>query len=165
MIIDNFDKMLSTESDFLKPYARTLTRNEEDAKDLFQETMIKALVNREKYTLGTHPKAWLYTIMRNTFINNYRHNKRFTKVASALSDDSLFFNAGKNSVNSGLSTASLKELLLQVDKLPGSVGAALQLHCLGCSYMLIAGILGQPLGTIKSKIHMARKILISRIVQ
>ena len=60
----------------LKPYAVKLTRSLEDANDLLQETILKALTNRDKYRHNTNLKAWLYTIMRNIFINNYRKKVR-----------------------------------------------------------------------------------------
>ena len=65
-----FDQLLLTNAEFLKPFAVTLTRDNETARDLFQETLYRALANKEKYHVGTNIKAWLYTIMRNIFINN-----------------------------------------------------------------------------------------------
>ena len=62
--------MLLHNAEFLKPFAITLTRDSEEAKDLFQETLYRALANEDKYNIGTNIKAWLYTIMRNIFINS-----------------------------------------------------------------------------------------------
>ncbi|MFT6828081.1 MAG: RNA polymerase sigma factor (sigma-70 family), partial [Roseivirga sp.] len=56
----------------LKPFALKLTKDSEDANDLLQETLMKAFKNREKFSEGTNLKAWLYTIMKNTFITNYQ---------------------------------------------------------------------------------------------
>ena len=56
----------------LKPFAMRLTRDLDDAKDLLQDTLIKAFTNREKFSEGTNLKAWMYTIMKNTFITNYQ---------------------------------------------------------------------------------------------
>ncbi|HQR02399.1 MAG TPA: sigma factor, partial [Ferruginibacter sp.] len=67
-----FNQALVSNSDYLRPFAMTLTRDAESAKDLVQETLFRALANKEKYLDGTNIKAWLYTIMRNIFINNYR---------------------------------------------------------------------------------------------
>ena len=69
----DFNKTLLLHAEFLKPFAITLTHDSEEAKDLFQETLYRALANKEKYNIGTNLKAWLYTIMRNIFINNYRN--------------------------------------------------------------------------------------------
>ena len=66
-----FNQLLVNNAEFLKPFAITLTRDTEDAKDLFQETIFRALANKDKYNVGTNVKAWLYTIMRNIFINNF----------------------------------------------------------------------------------------------
>ena len=63
-----FDQMTS----LLNSFAYNLTKNVEDAKDLFQETAFRALTNRDKFRTGTNFKAWLFTIMKNIFINNYR---------------------------------------------------------------------------------------------
>jgi RNA polymerase sigma factor (sigma-70 family) len=67
-----FNQLLLTNAEFLRPFAVTLTHDSEIAKDLFQETLFRALSNKEKYNVGTNIKAWLYTIMRNIFINDYR---------------------------------------------------------------------------------------------
>ena len=56
----------------LQSFAYNLTKNSEDAKDLYQETAFRAMTNREKFRAGTNFKAWLFTIMKNIFINNYR---------------------------------------------------------------------------------------------
>src|SRR5215467_7283231 len=71
-----FDKLLLNNADFLKPFAVNLTKDSEVAKDLFQETLYKALANQEKYNVGTNIKAWLFTIMRNIFINDYRRRAK-----------------------------------------------------------------------------------------
>ena len=60
----------------LNSFAYNLTKNIEDAKDLFQETAFRAMVNRDKFMPGTNFKAWLFTIMKNIFINNYRKKQR-----------------------------------------------------------------------------------------
>ena len=65
-----FDDLLVSNAEFLRPFAITLTRDIEQANDLFQETLYRALANRDKYNVGTNIKAWFYTIMRNIFINN-----------------------------------------------------------------------------------------------
>src|SRR5258708_8375672 len=71
-----FNDLLVNNAEFLKPFAINLTKDTETAKDLLQETMYRALANQEKYNVGTNIKAWLYTIMRNIFINNYRRKAK-----------------------------------------------------------------------------------------
>ena len=67
----------------LHNFALSLTRDLEDSRDLFQETVYKALKNKDKFKIGTNFKAWVLTLMRNTFINNYRKKKR-SKVKTCL---------------------------------------------------------------------------------
>src|SRR5438128_2489362 len=89
MSILEFNQLLIINKDNLKPFALTLTRDEESAKDLLQETLYRALANKEKYNVGTNIKAWLCTIMRNIFINNYRRNARQNTVFDHTPNDHL----------------------------------------------------------------------------
>src|SRR6478752_995456 len=89
----DFNEMLVTNADFLKPFAITLTRDNEAAQDLFQETMFRALANKDKYNVGTNIKAWLYTIMRNIFINNYRRRAKQNTIFDASPNDYLLNNS------------------------------------------------------------------------
>ena len=67
-----FTQHIAKMSKSLRPFAMKLTRDADDANDLLQDTLLKAFTNREKYADGTNLKAWLYTIMKNTFITNYQ---------------------------------------------------------------------------------------------
>ena len=89
MKVAEFDSMLLENTDFLKPFAITLTRDHESAKDLIQETIFRALANKEKYNVGTNIKAWLYTIMRNIFINNYRRKSKQNTIFDSTPNDYL----------------------------------------------------------------------------
>lgn len=163
MTTTDFNNALANHTDYLKPYANTLTQNAEDAKDLFQETMMRALQNRDKYRVGTNLKAWLYTIMRNIFINNYRKNKRFTKVSSDTPDE-IIMHHGKGTTNvSGWNTIRLNEVKKAINNLPDTYRQSFELYHTGYKYNDIADILGEPLGTIKSRIHFARKILVAKL--
>src|SRR5215813_14594707 len=84
-----FDKLLLNNADFLKPFAINLTKDSEVAKDLFQETLYKALANQEKYNVGTNIKAWLFTIMRNIFINDYRRKAKQQTIFDNTANDFL----------------------------------------------------------------------------
>ncbi len=163
MTTTDFNNAIAMESDFLKPYAHSLTKDIEDAKDLFQETMVRALMNKDKYKIGTNLKAWLYTMMRNIFINNYRKNKRFSKVSSDIPEDIIMYQVNKTSANSGWTNARLSEIKKEVEQLPQAFRQSFELHYMGYKYQDIASILNEPLGTIKSRIHFARKILTSKI--
>src|SRR3954447_19197455 len=84
MSIQEFNTLVLNNSEGLKPFAITLTRDHETANDLCQETLYKAFAYRDKYEHGTNIKAWLYTIMRNIFINDYRRNSRKKLVLDAI---------------------------------------------------------------------------------
>ncbi len=158
-----FDQMLLTNTEFLKPFAFTLTRDNELAKDLFQETLLRALANKEKYHDGTNIKAWLYTIMRNIFINNYRRKaKQNTIFDNSPNDFLLDFNQGAVS-NAAISSINIKEVKAAIFNLPSIFKNPFLLYFDGYKYHEIADMLGEPLGTIKSRIHFARKILKAEI--
>jgi len=72
-----FFTQISSLSKSLKPFAMNMTKSTEDTEDLIQDTMLRAITNFEKFQEGTNLKAWLYTIMKNIFINNYRKKSKF----------------------------------------------------------------------------------------
>ena len=84
-----FNELLVSNADPLKPFAVSLTRDQEIAKDLFQETLYKALANQNKYSTGTNIRAWLFTIMRNIFINDYRRKAKQRIIFANNSNETL----------------------------------------------------------------------------
>src|SRR6266487_2760397 len=113
-----FNRLLLNNADFLKPFAVNLTRDADDAKDLFQETLYKALTNREKYNIGTNIKAWLFTIMRNIFINDYRKKAKQKTVVDNTPNDQLINYNQVSVANNAQSRLDLKEILNAIYKLP-----------------------------------------------
>ena len=81
-----FNNSLTALQKNLEAFARQLTGNEEDAKDLMQETFLKALIYKEKYVNHNNFKAWVYTIMKNIFINNYRRTKKANTIIDQSED-------------------------------------------------------------------------------
>lgn len=155
----DFNQMLVSNAEFLKPFAATLTRDSEDAKDLFQETLYRALANKEKYNVGTNVKAWLYTIMRNIFINNYRRKNRVLTVLDDTPNEYLLNLSQTATSNAAISNINIKEIQEAIHNLPEIFKNPFLLYYDGYKYHEIADILGEPLGTIKSRIHFARKLL------
>lgn len=154
-----FDKMLLENTDFLKPFAITLTHDNESAKDLMQETLFRALSNREKYNTGTNVKAWLYTIMRNIFINNYRRKAKQNTIFDN-SPNELLLNYNHYTINNlAEGNIKMKEIQAALHELPQIFKSPFLLYYEGYRYHEIAEMLGEPLGTIKSRIHFARKLL------
>ena len=160
-----FDDLLLNNSGSLKPFAVSLTRDYEAAKDLYQETLCKALVNRDKYSTGTNINAWLFTIMRNIFINDYRRKAKQKTIFDRSTDETLI-NSGKPVVmNAGTHILELKEINQAVYKLPQIFRTPFLLYFEGYRYQEISYSLNEPLGTIKSRIHFARKLLKDQIIR
>ncbi|MFY9464776.1 MAG: RNA polymerase sigma factor [Sediminibacterium sp.] len=159
----NFDQMLLNNAEFLKPFAVTLTRDHEAAKDLYQETLFKALTNKDKYNAGTNIKAWLYTIMRNIFINNYRRKAKQSTIFDHTPNEYLL-NLNQGAVtNDAVANMNLKEVKQAIHNLPEIFKNPFLLYFDGYKYHEIAEMLDEPLGTIKSRIHFARKLLKSHV--
>jgi RNA polymerase sigma-70 factor (ECF subfamily) len=155
----DFNQMLLNNTEFLKPFAVTLTRDNEVAKDLLQETMYRALANKEKYNVGTNIKAWLYTIMRNIFINNYRRKSKQNTIFDSTPNDYLINYNQVTTDNGAEGTLTLKAIELAIHNLPHIFRNPFMLYFEGYKYHEIAEMLHEPLGTIKSRIHFARKLL------
>lgn len=154
-----FNQVLIRNSDYLKPFAMTLTRDSESAKDLVQETLYRALANKEKYLDGTNIKAWLYTIMRNIFINNYRRSIKQNTIFDNTPNDFLLDHNQFTTSNTAEVNLSVKNIYSAIHQLPDIFKTPFQLYFEGYKYHEIAVILKEPLGTIKSRIHFARKLL------
>ena len=118
MSVLEFEELLVDNSDFLKPFAINLTRDNEAAKDLYQETLYKALANQEKYNAGTNIKAWLFTIMRNIFINNYRRTTKQKTVFDNSPNDFLLNNNQLTISNVAESNIEMKEIKKAIYNLP-----------------------------------------------
>ena len=159
MSVTEFNEMLLDNSGSLKPFAISLTHDHQSAKDLYQETMYKALANRDKYGTGTNIKAWLFTIMRNIFINDYRRKAK-QKAIFDYSGNEVLVSSGTAVVkNGGESALHLKEINQAIYHLPQIFRTPFLLYFEGYRYHEIAYSLNEPLGTVKSRIHFARKLL------
>ena len=131
----------------------------EEANDLLQETSLKALDNEEKFTPDTNFKGWMYTIMRNIFINNYRKTVRDQTFVDQT--DNLFhLNLPQDSgFDSTEGAYDLKEIHRIVNALPKDYRVPFAMYVSGFKYREIAEKLGLPLGTVKSRIFFTRQRL------
>lgn len=155
----NFQSELYRLKGVLHSFAYKLTKNQEDSKDLYQETAYRALMNEDKFKAGTNLKAWLFTIMRNIFINNYRKKIKQNTILDSTDND-FYINSGSNAVlNDAGSSMLMKELKRMIDGLDDSTRVPFLMHYYGYKYQEIADQLDLPLGTIKSRIFFARKEL------
>jgi RNA polymerase sigma-70 factor (ECF subfamily) len=138
--------------------AMKITRNVEDAKDLLQETAIRAYKNRHKFKVGTNFKAWMATIMKNVFINCYRKKKRRPSFDIQVED--LFVVNDRTMVrNAAPSNLMMEELRGSIAGLPEDYRKPFVLFFEGYRYDEIADEMDIPLGTVKSRIFYARRKL------
>src|SRR3984885_12272795 len=163
MPFPEFNQLITNNTDFLKPFAFKLTSDNEDAKDLLQETIYRALVNKEKYNFGTNIRAWLYTIMRNIFINDYRKKAKQNTVSDNSENDFLLNHNQLAIANTAESELRMKEIQASIYRLPSIFKNPFLLYFEGYKYHEIAEMLNEPLGTIKSRIHFARRLLKSAV--
>jgi RNA polymerase sigma-70 factor (ECF subfamily) len=153
-----FQDRLNQLASVLNTFAYNLTKNVEDAKDLFQETAFRALSNRDKFRPGTNFKAWLFTIMKNIFINNYRKKMKSNTIQDST-DNMYYINAGGMVGNHAESNIMMNELQRMIDNLDQTLRIPFVMHYEGHKYQEIADNLELPLGTVKSRIFFARKEL------
>jgi RNA polymerase sigma-70 factor (ECF subfamily) len=156
---------LNQMSKTLRPFALKLTKDSEDANDLLQETLLKAFTNREKFNEGTNLKAWLYTIMKNTFITNYQRLVRRNTFIDTT--DSLHYINSPESTTDNLaySEFAMGDIGSAIDNLDETYKTPFMMHFRGFKYHEIAERLKIPIGTVKNRIHIARKELKDKLVQ
>lgn len=153
-------KLLSIENK-LKYFAYSLTTDQEEAKDLLQETMLKALTNRDKFTDPRNFNSWAYTIMKNTFINNYRRTAKSNTIFNKSENNENL--ANKQQAVSPESEHAYKEIRKKVNNLQDDFRVPFQMFTEGFKYKEIAEKLEIPIGTVKSKIFFARQKLMDNL--
>lgn len=141
----------------MKPFAMNMTRNVEDAEDLIQDTLLRAINNIDKFQDGTNIKAWLYTIMKNIFINNYRKRSRLQIVNDESDTQFLLQSNGEKTFNIAERKWLSDELDVAMNQVDASLRQPFQMYYEGAKYEEIATVLDVPLGTVKSRIFLARK--------
>lgn len=142
---------------FLYKIAYKYTNDPEVADDLVQETLYKALKNESSFKKGTNLRAWLSIILRNNFINEYRKKSKYTStddIVSYVGDNEAY-----KARNSGISELQLEYINAAITELPDNLKKPFLYYYDGYSYEEISNMFEVPLGTIKSRIHHARKKL------
>lgn len=163
MSTKEFNNRFNEMTPSLNSFAYTLTKNEHEAKDLYQETAFRAFSNSEKFKPGTNMKAWLMTIMKNIFINNYRKKSKRQTIVDQT-DNLYFLNSGDVSIfNAADQSLFMDEVGTAIEQLDDSLRIPFLRYFEGFKYHEIAEELGLPLGTVKSRIFFARKELKSFI--
>ena len=157
-----FNEALIGMENNLQSFAMNFTRNREDARDLTQETMLKAITYRNYYTPQTNFKAWVFTIMRNIFINQYRRRQKSGSIFDHSKEDFVMNNTTDGQVYP-MNILIEKELNKQISKLEREYKEPFEMHFEGFKYKEIADKLGIPIGTVKSRIFIARKKLMESL--
>lgn len=153
-----FGYRIESLSGSLKPYALKLTKDSEDANDLLQETVYKAYTNRTKFEEGTNLKAWMYTIMRNTFITNYQRMVRRNTFIDTT-ENSHYINTSAIVDNGAHGNFIKRDIKMAMNELKDIYKIPFKLYFEGFKYHEIAKRLSIPIGTVKNRIHIARKEL------
>ena len=158
-----FNSNLTSLQKNLEAFAKQLTGNEDDAKDLTQETFLKALIYREKYVNHNNFKAWVYTIMKNIFINNYRRTKK-AKTIIDQSEDLYYLNISNSHTDTDPeSILNAIELEKGIKTLDEEFRRAFDMYNDGYKYKEIADSLHLTIGTVKSRIFYSRKKLMNQM--
>ena len=159
MSTNDFNYQLYSFKDSLHSFAISFTRDTEDANDLVQDTMLKAINYANHFKEGTNFKAWLYTIMKNTFINNYRRTSKTNSILTVtdeITSDKLQFSA---TLNASAGKFVMDDIYKALSKLPVEYYTPFIKYFEGFKYHEIADELHIPIGTVKTRIHVARQLL------
>jgi RNA polymerase sigma factor (sigma-70 family) len=140
-------------------YALSLTSDSERANDLLQETMLKVLTYRDKFKQNTNFKAWVYTIMKNTFINDYRRNVKIRNTFGDSYIDFCYLFQMENIYQTPNSIYNTKEIHHNINALEDEYRIPFTMFLEGYKYKEIAEKLDIPIGTVKSRIFLTRKRL------
>lgn len=158
-----FNHKLLNLQENLEFFARSLTANEEEAKDLVQDTNYKALTNRDKFQPDTNLKAWTYTIMKNTFINNYRRKVKANTIVDTT-EDLYYLNTTKEAkYEAPDSSLAAEEINRNIKRLDEEQRMPFEMHNQGYKYKEIADKLDLSIGTVKSRIFFTRKKLMEKL--
>ena len=145
--------------DYLKNFARSLTKDEADAEDLTQDTTLRVLNNYDKFVDNVNFKGWVLKIMRNIFINNYHKLVRTQELIDYNVDAynvPLMSDGGENTPEGSM---DIKEITEAISALQPTLKEPFSMYVSGYKYSEIAETLGIPLGTVKSRIFFARQEL------
>lgn len=154
-----FNDSLLGLQDRLRYFALSLTSNDNDASDLLQETILKALTYRNQFVSNTNFKAWVFTIMKNTFINNYRRDQKSKNTFDSTDDAIRLANKKNYESETPEVVHSVLELNNTIERLEDEFRIPFRMHTEGFKYKEIAEKLSLPIGTVKSRIFFTRKKL------
>lgn len=156
------NRLLGLQNNLLN-FAYQLTTNREAAQDLVQDTTLKVLDNESKYVDNVNFKGWLFTIMRNIFINNYRRQVRSATVIDTTEDLYHLNLSQESGLTSPEGSFAAKEISAAINSFTPEYKVPFTMYIAGYKYSEIAEQMQLPLGTVKSRIFFARKRLQSML--
>jgi RNA polymerase sigma-70 factor (ECF subfamily) len=159
MSILEFNEALARYQNPLHFFALKLTSDEEAAKDLLQETYLRALNYRDKLITKASIKGWLYTIMRNTFINQYRRESKYADIMNQMEHQSYISTRASERSITPDKELNIKDMENAIDQLEDGFKTPFRMKLEGYKYKEISDHMGIPIGTVKSRIFLARKQL------
>lgn len=155
---NNFQQRLLGLQDNLLNFAYMLTSDREEAKDLLQDTTLKALDNEDKYIDNVNFKGWVFTIMRNIFINNYRRIVRNQTIVDQTEDLYHLNLPQESGFNTPEGSFTVKEITKAINSFSDEYKIPFSMHVAGFKYHEIAEKMGLPLGTVKSRIFLLANV-------
>lgn len=159
-----FNHQIASLKDTLELFTKRFTNDQMESEDLIQDTVLKALTYRDKFKQNTNLKGWLYTIMRNTFINNYRKAQR-SKTNYDNTKELYFLNVADNhTFTSPDTTYEYGDIEKAVNSIKSDLLTPFKMHTEGFKYHEIADHLEIPIGTVKNRIFHARKEIQKKLV-
>ncbi|GGI29568.1 RNA polymerase sigma factor [Pedobacter mendelii] len=154
-----FTQIITQHNTSLYNFALKFTKDADDANDLLQDTMMKAIKFLNKFEEGTNIKGWLFTIMRNTFINNYRRRIKVQSIVTQEEDISSYNLLHSSTRNDSETSFAMGDIKRALSGLTDTYSVPFVRYVEGYKYEEIAIELGIPIGTVKTRIHQARKHL------
>lgn len=161
----DFNRQVAQLSPLLKSLAYNFTKDYVLAQDLQQDTLLKAYKYRDRFEEGSNFKAWISTIMRFTFINDYRKLKVRQSISRTLELSDVITVGDNSEENLGAQSLEEGEIISSIMRLSPLYSVPFMMHYRGYEYLEIAKRLKLPLGTVKSRIFMARAKLKVALVQ
>jgi RNA polymerase sigma-70 factor, ECF subfamily len=165
-----FEREALPHMDALYNFALRMTGDSDDANDLVQDTFLKAFRFFDKFEKGTNCKAWLFRIMKNTFINTYRKKTKEPDKVDYEEVENFYENVKPSSTDSAHLEKEIYDNLLDdeisaaIASLPDDFKTVIILSDIeGFTYDEIADFIDCPVGTVRSRLHRARKMLFAKL--
>ena len=152
------ENLIGLQSNLLN-FAYMLTTDKDDAEDLLQDTTLKALDNEDKYIDNVNFKGWVFTIMRNIFINNYRRAVRSQTIVDQTEDLYHLNLPQESGFDTPDGSYTVKEIMKVINNFSEEYRIPFTMHIEGYKYHEIAEHMDLPIGTVKSRIFFARRRL------